>query len=49
MDAYQQRMWEIELERISEGSYGTIERPVDNRWDQSIRIVKAAKRQLLGH
>jgi hypothetical protein len=41
-------MWEIELERMSEGVYGVKDKPaVRNRWDESVRILLAAKKQLL--
>jgi hypothetical protein len=44
-------MWEIELERSSEGNVGNVEagdKAAVNRWEESIRILKAAKTQLLG-
>jgi hypothetical protein len=42
--AYRQRIWEIELERMSEGA--TASDPNDI-WNESIRILNAAKKQLL--
>jgi hypothetical protein len=47
VDAYQQRIYEIELERMSDGYYakgatGTV-------FDESIEILSAAKKQLLGY
>ena len=45
-DAHQQRIWEIELERMSEGV--TTSEPNDV-WNESIRILNAAKKQLLGY
>jgi len=40
-------MWEIELERSSEGNVGAGDKAAVNRWEESIRILKAAKTQLL--
>jgi hypothetical protein len=40
-------MWEIELERCSEGHYGPGDKAAKNRWEESIRILAAAKAQLL--
>lgn len=44
---YQQRMWEIELERSSEEHYGPGNKADGNRWEDSIKILAAAKAQLL--
>lgn len=41
-------MWEIELEQSSEGNIGPGDKAAVNRWEESIRILKAAKKQLLG-
>ncbi len=48
ISGYQQRMWEIELERSSEGYSGPGDKAAMNRWEESIRILAAAKAQLLG-
>ena len=48
LDAYRQRMWEIDLERMSDGNYSVGDNMVNNRWDESINILTAARRQLLG-
>jgi hypothetical protein len=41
-------MWEIELERSSEGHSSTGDKAGMNCWEESIRILTAAKAQLLG-
>ncbi|KAE9372452.1 hypothetical protein N431DRAFT_339677 [Stipitochalara longipes BDJ] len=46
LTAYQKQMYEIDLERRAEG-YGTIK--PNSVWNDSIEILKAAKRQLLGN
>lgn len=46
--AYQQHMWEIELERISDGENDSKDKLALNRWDESIKILVTAKNQLLG-
>jgi hypothetical protein len=40
-------MWEIELERTSEGHYRPGDKAAMSRWDESIGILAAAKAQLL--
>jgi hypothetical protein len=45
LTAYQQRIYEIDLERMAEGG-GVVRR--DSVWNESIQILNAAKKQLLG-
>jgi hypothetical protein len=40
-------MWEIELERSSEGHYRLGDKVAKNRWEESIKILAAAKAQLI--
>jgi hypothetical protein len=44
LGAYQQQIYEIDLERMSEGAGAST-----SVWNESIQILNAAKRQLLGH
>jgi hypothetical protein len=41
-------MWEIELERTAE-NMGKEEIFGDNKWDESIRILHTARKQLIGY
>ena len=45
LTAYQQQIYEIDLERMAEGG-GVVRR--DSVWNESIQILNAAKKQLLG-
>ncbi len=47
LDAYQQRMWEIEMERKADAKWEN--KPSNTVWDESIAIFDAAKRQILGY
>jgi hypothetical protein len=47
--AFEERMYEIEIERASEGNYDSSSLGGENRWDESIRILQMARRQLVGH
>ncbi|KAF4624505.1 hypothetical protein G7Y89_g13665 [Cudoniella acicularis] len=47
VDAYNQKMWEIEIEKISDGSF--TDPATQLAWDDSVRILKAAKRKLVGY
>ncbi|KAF7877269.1 hypothetical protein EAF04_000952 [Stromatinia cepivora] len=48
LEAYQQRMWEVELERVADTDYKEAPGP-DNVWDQSVAILRAAKKKLVGY
>ncbi|KAF7896969.1 uncharacterized protein EAF01_009372 [Botrytis porri] len=48
LEAYQKRMWEVELERVADTNYAEAPGP-DNVWDQSIAVLRAAKKQLVGY
>lgn len=46
LDAFQKQIYEIDLERLVEGG-GVIRG--DSIWNESIQILNAAKKQLLGY
>ena len=46
-DAYQQQVWEIDLERMADVSTGPGASP--SIFEKSVKILNAAKRQLLGY
>jgi hypothetical protein len=46
LNAYQQQIYEIDVERMAEG--GGVPRP-NSVWNESIQILNAAKKQLLGY
>ncbi|KAM0164249.1 hypothetical protein ACHAQE_003030 [Botrytis cinerea] len=48
LEAYQKRMWEVELERVADTEYTEAPGP-DNVWDQSVAILRAAKKKLVGY
>ncbi|KAI9640334.1 hypothetical protein NHQ30_011076 [Ciborinia camelliae] len=48
LEAYQKRMWEVELERVADTNYTEAPGP-DNVWDQSVAILRAAKKKLVGY
>lgn len=41
-------MWEVELERVADTEYTEAPGP-DNVWDQSVAILRAAKKKLVGY
>jgi hypothetical protein len=47
-DAYQQRAWEIDLERTADGVMTRLG-ATPSIYDESIKILNTAKRQLLGY
>jgi hypothetical protein len=46
LSAYQQQAYELDLERMAEG-IGALN--TESVWNESIKILNAAKRQLLGY
>ena len=47
VEAFKHRIWEVELERMSDGIFDA---SVPNKiWEESIKILNAAKQQLLGY
>lgn len=48
IEAYQQRMWEVELERTADTGYAATRGP-NNVWDESVAILRAAKKKLVGY
>jgi len=47
-NAFEQRMFEIELEKMSDGTFDPAQPNGDNVWNDSIRILKAARKKLVG-
>ncbi|KAH6665476.1 hypothetical protein B0J14DRAFT_680578 [Halenospora varia] len=49
VDAYQQKIWEIEIDKMTDGTFTSTDDGTKDPWEESIRILKAAKKQLIGH
>lgn len=41
-------MFEIELEKMSDGTYDPVQPDGDGVWDDSVRKLKAARKKLVG-
>ncbi|KAM3068443.1 hypothetical protein ACMFMG_009582 [Clarireedia jacksonii] len=48
IEAYQKRMWEVEIERRADVRYTTAP-GTNNVWDESVAILRAAKKKLVGY
>ncbi|PQE18981.1 hypothetical protein CJF32_00010061 [Rutstroemia sp. NJR-2017a WRK4] len=48
IEAYQKRMWEVEIERRADVGYTTAP-GTNNVWDESVAILRAAKKKLVGY